>query len=337
MIPNDRPKNTSQKQTRRNKHWQTKRLSDLRYLSAVCGFAGCDFGIYLCFIGPGLASLKNMLKKITPHDFISEPAAAAALCILVLLLLIAALAPLIAPFDPLAVNLDELRQPPSAAHPFGTDSKGRDVLSRVIYGSRISLLVGVAAAGLSMLIGLVLGMTAGYSGGKVEAFLSQVFDVLLAFPSLLLAIGISAVMAPGLLSAMLAITLVGWAGFARLVRGITISLKEQPYVEAARALGASPIRILYRHILPNALPLIIVSGSLRVGGFILMEAALSFLGLGAQPPTPTWGAMISLSRGYINSAPWMVVFPGIAISITVISFNIIGDFLRDRLDPRMRK
>lgn len=277
-----------------------------------------------------------MLKKITPHDFISEPAAAAALCILVLLLLIAALAPMVAPFDPLAVNLDELRQPPSAAHPFGTDSKGRDVLSRVIYGSRISLLVGFAAAGLSMLIGLVLGMTAGYFGGKVEAFLSQVFDVFLAFPSLLLAIGISAVMAPGLLSAMLAITLVGWAGFARLVRGITISLKEQPYVEAARALGASPIRILYRHILPNALPLIIVSGSLRVGGFILIEAALSFLGLGAQPPTPTWGAMISLSRGYINSAPWTVVFPGIAISITVISFNIIGDFLRDRLDPRMR-
>lgn len=277
-----------------------------------------------------------MLKKITPHDFISEPAAAAALCILVLLLLIAALAPLIAPFDPLAVNLDELRRPPSAAHPFGTDSKGRDVLSRVIYGSRISLLVGFAAAGLSMLIGLVLGMTAGYFGGKVEAFLSQVFDVFLAFPSLLLAIGISAVMAPGLLSAMLAITLVGWAGFARLVRGITISLKEQPYVEAARALGASPMRILCRHILPNALPLIIVSGSLRVGGFILIEAALSFLGLGAQPPTPTWGSMISLSRGYINSAPWMVVFPGIAISITVISFNIIGDFLRDRLDPRMR-
>lgn len=277
-----------------------------------------------------------MLKSITLYDIVSDPSALAAFCILVLLLIIAALAPLIAPYDPLAINLDELRQPPSASHPFGTDSKGRDVLSRVIYGSRISLLVGITAASLSMLIGLVLGMAAGYFGGKVDGFLSQVFDIFLAFPSLLLAIGISAVMSPGLTSAMLAITLVGWAGFARLVRGITISLKEQTYVESARALGASPLRILYRHILPNALPLIIVSGSLRVGGFILIEAALSFLGLGAQPPTPTWGSMISLSRGYINSAPWMVIFPGIAISITVFSFNIIGDFLRDRLDPRMQ-
>jgi len=135
---------------------------------------------------------------------------------------------------------------------------------------------------------------------------------------------------------MLAITLVGWAGFARLVRGITLSLKEQTYVEASRALGATPARILYKHVLPNALPLILVAGSLRVGGFILLEAALSFLGLGVQPPTPTWGSMISLNRSFINSAPWMVIFPGIAISITVISFNILGDFLRDKLDPRMQ-
>ena len=143
-------------------------------------------------------------------------------------------------------------------------------------------------------------------------------------------------MSAGLTSAMLAITLVGWAGFARLVRGITLSLKEQTYIEASRALGANPARILYRHILPNALPLILVAGSLRVGSFILLEAALSFLGLGVQPPTPTWGSMISLNRAYINSAPWMVIFPGLAISITVISFNILGDFLRDKLDPRMQ-
>jgi peptide/nickel transport system permease protein len=143
-------------------------------------------------------------------------------------------------------------------------------------------------------------------------------------------------MSPGLISAMLAITLVGWAGFARLVRGITLSLKEQTYVEASRAMGASSARILYKHILPNALPLLLVAGSLRVGGFILLEAALSFLGLGVQPPTPTWGSMISLSRAYITSAPWMVIFPGLAISITVISFNILGDFLRDKLDPRMQ-
>ena len=206
----------------------------------------------------------------------------------------------------------------------------------MVYGSRISLAVGIIASAISLGIGIFFGLIAGYFGGKVDALFSQVFDIFLAFPSLLLAIGISAVMPAGLTSAMLAITLVGWAGFARLVRGITLSLKEQTYVEASRALGATPARILYRHILPNALPLILVAGSLRVGGFILLEAALSFLGLGVQPPTPTWGSMISLNRAYINSAPWMVIFPGLAISVTVISFNILGDFLRDKLDPRMQ-
>ena len=238
--------------------------------------------------------------------------------------------------DPLAMDLDNLKQPPGKAHILGTDSKGRDVLARVVYGSRISLAVGILASALSLCIGIFFGLIAGYFGGRTDAVLTQFFDIFLAFPSLLLAIGISAVMTPGLASAMLAITLVGWAGFARLVRGITLSLKEQAYIEASRALGATPARILYHHVLPNALPLILVAGSLRVGGFILLEAALSFLGLGVQPPTPTWGSMISLNRAYINSAPWMVVFPGIAISITVISFNILGDFLRDKLDPRMQ-
>ena len=259
--------------------------------------------------------------------------------VIVLLALVAILGPALvnlAKLDPLAMDLDHLKQPPGKAHLLGTDSKGRDVLARVVYGSRISLAVGIIASALSLCIGIFFGLIAGYFGGRTDAVLTQFFDIFLAFPSLLLAIGISAVMAPGLTSAMLAITLVGWAGFARLVRGITLSLKEQAYIEASRALGATPARILYRHILPNALPLILVAGSLRVGGFILLEAALSFLGLGVQPPTPTWGSMISLNRAYINSAPWMVVFPGLAISITVISFNILGDFLRDKLDPRMQ-
>ncbi len=256
--------------------------------------------------------------------------------VLVLLVATAMAGPFIVSHDPLAMDLDNLKQPPGGDHLLGTDSKGRDILARMVYGSRISLTVGIAASGLSLGIGIFFGLIAGYFGGRTDTLLSQVFDVFLAFPSLLLAIGISAVMPPGLLSAMLAITLVGWAGFARLVRGITLSLKEQTYVEASRALGASTGRILYRHILPNALPLILVAGSLRVGGFILLEAALSFLGLGVQPPTPTWGSMISLNRAYINSAPWMVIFPGLAISITVISFNILGDFLRDKLDPRMQ-
>jgi len=206
----------------------------------------------------------------------------------------------------------------------------------MVHGARISLGVGIAASLFSLCIGTVFGLVAGYFGGRTDLVLSQVFDIFLAFPSLILAIGISAIMSPGLFSAMLAITLVSWAGFARLVRGMTLSLKEQTYVEASRAIGATTGRVLFRHILPNALPLLLVAGSLRVGGFILLEAALSFLGLGVQPPTPTWGSMISLNRMYINSAPWMVIFPGLAISITVVSFNILGDFLRDKLDPRFQ-
>jgi ABC-type dipeptide/oligopeptide/nickel transport system permease subunit len=263
------------------------------------------------------------------------PALTAAV-VLALLAITAIVGPSLVPYDPRTMDLDSLRQPPGRAHWLGTDSKGRDILARVISGARISLAVGVAASVLSLVIGTIFGLLAGYFGGTTDLVLSQAFDVFLAFPSLLLAIGISAVMPPGLLSAMLAITMVSWAGFARLVRGITLSLKEHAYVEASRALGASTVRVLYRHILPNTLPLLLVAASLRIGGFILLESALSFLGLGVQPPTPTWGSMISLSRSYIHSAPWMVIFPGLAISVTVISFNLLGDYLRDRLDPRFQ-
>jgi peptide/nickel transport system permease protein len=277
-----------------------------------------------------------MLNNITLKDLTGNAPALIAAILLILLLCTALIGPFLTPYDPLAMDLDNLKQPPSKAHLLGTDSKGRDILSRIVSGARISLAVGIIASLLSLSIGIFFGLIAGYFGGRTDTLFSQIFDIFLAFPSLLLAIGISAVMPPGLTSAMLAITLVGWAGFARLVRGITLSLKEQTYVEASRALGATPARILYKDILPNALPLLLVAGSLRVGGFILLEAALSFLGLGVQPPTPTWGSMISLNRAYINSAPWMVIFPGLAISITVISFNILGDFLRDKLDPRLR-
>ncbi len=277
-----------------------------------------------------------MLNQIALKDITSNTAVLTAVILLALLVLMAIAGPFLVSYDPEAADLNALKQPPGGQHLLGTDSIGRDILSRLVSGARISLSVGILASVLSLAIGIFFGLIAGYFGGKTDAVLSQFFDIFLAFPSLLLAIGISAVMPPGLASAMLAITLVGWAGFARLVRGITLSLKEQTYVEASLALGATPSRILYRHILPNALPLLLVAGSLRVGGFILLEAALSFLGLGVQPPTPTWGSMISLSRAYVNSAPWMVIFPGLAISITVISFNIIGDFLRDKLDPRMQ-
>jgi peptide/nickel transport system permease protein len=269
-------------------------------------------------------------------DLVGNLPALIAVVVLAVLVLTALIGPFLVSYDPLAVDLDSSRQPPGRTHLLGTDNIGRDILSRVVHGARISLGVGIAASLFSLCIGTVFGLIAGYFGGRTDLVLSQVFDIFLAFPSLILAIGISAIMPPGLISAMLAITLVSWAGFARLVRGMTLSLKEQTYVEASRAIGATTGRVLFRHILPNALPLLLVAGSLRVGGFILLEAALSFLGLGVQPPTPTWGSMISLNRTYINSAPWMVIVPGLAISITVVSFNILGDFLRDKLDPRFQ-
>jgi peptide/nickel transport system permease protein len=280
--------------------------------------------------------MKNWLKDNPLKDLQSNLPALLAAAVLALLVLTALFGPFLVSHDPLAIDLNNLRQPPDREHLLGTDSIGRDILSRIVHGARLSLAVGISATLLSLGIGVVFGLVAGYFGGWTDLVLSRVFDIFLAFPSLLLAIGISAVMPPGLASAMLAITLVSWAGFARLVRGMTLSLKEQTYIEAARAIGASTGRVLFRHILPNALPLLLVAGSLRVGGFILLEAALSFLGLGVQPPAPTWGSMISLNRMYINSAPWMVIFPGLAISVTVISFNVLGDYLRDRLDPRFR-
>jgi len=278
-----------------------------------------------------------MTSGFSYKDITGNLPALLASVILVVLVLTALMGPFLMSYDPLAVDLDHSRQPPSRAHLLGTDNIGRDILSRVVAGARISLGVGIAASLFSLGIGTFFGLIAGYFGGRTDLALSQAFDIFLAFPSLILAIGISAIMPPGLFSAMLAITLVSWAGFARLVRGMTLSLKEQTYIEASRAIGATTGRILFRHILPNALPLLLVAGSLRVGGFILLEAALSFLGLGVQPPTPTWGSMISLNRSFINSAPWMVIFPGLAISVTVISFNILGDFLRDKLDPRFQE
>lgn len=255
---------------------------------------------------------------------------------LVFLALIAALAPYVAPYDPVQVNLDTIKQPPGQNHWMGTDKLGRDILSRIIYGGRFSLLIGITATIVSMCIGIVIGLIASYRGGIVDTVLAMVTDIFLAFPSLLLAIGISVLLPPGLISTMAALCLVGWASFARLFRGMTLSLKECVFVDAGRAVGCSSGRILFSHILPHCLPIALVAGSLKIGGFILAESALSFLGLGVQPPTPTWGAMISLNRSYLPTAPWMVMFPGLAIAITVILFNVLGDAIRDAVDPRLK-
>jgi ABC-type dipeptide/oligopeptide/nickel transport system permease subunit len=265
-----------------------------------------------------------------------NPWAATSLAIILLLILIALLAPFLSPYDPLEINLDSLKLSPSVSHLFGTDSKGRDVLSRVVFGARYSLFIGFAVTFTSLTIGIILGAFAGYLRGKMDTVITVVIDLVLAFPSLLLAIGISVALPPGIWSVFLALTLVGWAPFARLIRGVVLSLRELQFVDAAKAIGCSQLRILFLHILPNCLPLTIVAASLKIGSFILSESALSFLGLGVQPPIPTWGSMVSLNRTYLLSSPWMIIFPGLAIMVTVLVFNIIGDSLRDYLDPHLK-
>ncbi len=251
--------------------------------------------------------------------------------ILICLFSLSVISPVFVRYSPDAVDLDNLRQPPSFHHPLGTDNKGRDILTRVLYGGRISLTVSVAAALLSMGIGLAVGLLSGYMGGKTDTVLMAIVDLILAFPSLLLAIGVSVLFPPGIYTVMIALATVGWASFARLMRGQVLSLKESSFVEAARAIGCGDLRIVFVHILPQCVPLALVMTGLKLGGYILTESALSFLGLGAQPPTATWGSMISANRAYINAAPWMVLSPGIMISLTAVCFNLLGDDLREKL------
>lgn len=270
------------------------------------------------------------------HIFKNNKMAAGAAGVIVVFVLTALLAPAIAPFDPDAINLDQVKQSPGRGHIFGTDEKGRDIFSRVIYGARISLAIGCLATVMALVAGTVVGLAGGYFGGKIDAFLQMATDITLAFPGLLLAIGITVVLSPGFWTVLLALSLVGWASMARLVRGEVLALKEREYVEAGRAGGSSHSAILLRHILPNCIPIILIAASLKVGAFILGEAALSFLDLGVRPPTATWGFMISAGREYLKTAPWIAVFPGLALALAVISFNLLGDAARDYLDPKVK-
>jgi peptide/nickel transport system permease protein len=252
-------------------------------------------------------------------------------------IIIAALAgPNLWHFSPNEVNLDEALRSPSLVHPFGTDNQGRDVFARTLAGARVSLGIAAAAALLSLLIGTGVGFIGGFAGGPADSVAVSVVDVALAFPSLLLAIAISVIIPPGLTSVFIALSLVGWPTFARLSRSILFSIKQTEYYTAATATGCSTIRLILKHALPNCIPLLIVAASLRLGGFMLGEAALSFLGLGVQPPTASWGGMISHGRIFLHSAPWIAVFPGIVLALTVMAMNLLGDSLRDYLDPRMR-
>jgi len=253
-------------------------------------------------------------------------------------ILIGLLAPVVWPYDPTTdSNLAESRMSPSLQHPFGTDRLGRDMLRRIVHGTRVSLLIGFVVVFASGVVGILLGLFAGYFGGPLDSVLMRGMDILLAFPAILLAISIVAVRGASLANTVLAVAIVSIPGYARVVRSIVLSVRERDYVDAARSIGVPNSRIMIVHILPNSLSPIIVQMTLGVGGAILFAAALGFLGLGVQPPTPEWGAMISDAIPFLRQSPYLVFFPGMAIMLTVLGFNLLGDGLRDALDPQLRK
>ena len=277
-----------------------------------------------------MASIKTMYKRLKRRK-----TALVGGGIILFYLLLALFAPIIAPYDPLAIDLARISEPPSWAHWMGTDDKGRDILSRVIYGSRLSLTVGFVAVFIGAAVGVPLGLFSGYYGGWLDAVIMRATDVLLAFPGMLLALAIVSALGPSLVNVMIAVGIFSIPTFARLVRGSTLAVKKLEFVDAIRALGASDAKIIFVHILPNVLSPIIVQGTLRLATAILTAAGLSFLGLGAQPPAPEWGAMLSNGRDYLWTAPHIAAFPGAAIATLVMGFNLFGDGLRDALDQRM--
>jgi len=253
---------------------------------------------------------------------------------LLLLAVAGAAAPLFAPVGPYATDLDARLLAPGPGHPLGSDPLGRDVLARVLWGARVSLAVGVAAVTVSLTVGTLLGAVAGYAGGWIDEGLARVIDVLLAFPGLLLAIALAAVLGPSLANVVVALSVLGWTGYARVARAEVMALRERPFVDAARALGASPARVVVRHLVPLAAPTLLVQATFGLGGAVLAEASLSFLGLGAPPPMPSWGSMIDDGRAFLLVAPHLVVVPGVALATTVLALQLLGDGLRDLLDVR---
>jgi peptide/nickel transport system permease protein len=266
-----------------------------------------------------------------------NPLAATGVVLVVIFVILALFAPWIAPRDPAFINLPARLDPPSRAHWLGTDELGRDILSRVVYGARISMLVGSCVVVTSLALGLIIGSIAGYYGGGIDLFVNVVLmNAFLSFPGILLAIAFVAFRGPGIFNLVLALSLGGWVGYARLVRGQVLAAREREFVEAARALGAGDLRIVVRHILPNIIQPIIVQAAIGMAGAILAEATMSFLGLGVPPPTASWGAMLNDGRAHLFDSPHLVLFPALAVMLAVLSFNFIGDALRDYLDPRSR-
>jgi peptide/nickel transport system permease protein len=278
-------------------------------------------------ISPGRRALDRLAQR---------RGAMLALGVVVFFVVLALLAPGIAPYDPLATSWIAVRKAPTAAHWFGTDEIGRDVLSRVIWGTRASLLAGVVSVSISLAFGVPIGLLAGYVGGWVDALISRMTDAMLACPFLILAIALAAFLGPSLTNAMIAIGISATPVFVRLTRAQVLHVKVEDYVEAARAVGNSHLRIALRHVLPNIVPPLIVQATLAIAAAIIAEAALSFLGLGQQPPAPSWGSMLNTAKNYIDNAPWMAIWPGVSIFMLVLSFNLLGDGLRDAFDPRQR-
>jgi peptide/nickel transport system permease protein len=285
---------------------------------------------------PGAAEPEDSAApwRLTLRRLPRRPAAMIGAAILVFFIALALAAPLVSPYDPIATSWAAVRKPPSAAHPFGTDELGRDVLARIIWGSRASLAAASVAVGMAACVGVPLGLVSGYVGGALDAIVMRLIDAMLAIPFLILAIALAAFLGPSLTNAMIAIGIAQIPVFARLTRAQVLAVREEDYIQAADAVGNPHRRIVWRHIFPNTVPPILVQASLAAAAAIIAEASLSFLGLGQQPPNPSWGSMLNTARSFMAQAPWMAFWPGVAIFSLVLSLNLFGDGLRDALDPR---
>lgn len=279
----------------------------------------------------------SFFRQVFWKRFRANRFAMAGALLIVFLFLVSLLAPFIAPYGPDELDLYHVLMPPSAAHWFGTDDLGRDVLTRIIYGARISLKVGFVAVGIAVAIGTVIGLVSGYYSGHLDSILMRVVDIMLCFPTFFLILAVIAFLEQSIWYIMIIIGLTGWMGVARLVRAEVLSLRERDYVMAVRALGANDARIIFRHILPNALSPVLVSATLGVAGAILTESALSFLGIGVPPPTPSWGNILTAGKEYIEFAWWLTLYPGLAITVTVLAYYLVGEGIRDALDPRLQR
>ncbi len=286
--------------------------------------------------GAVVAAASQSPARLAIRRFLARPAAVVGLVVVLAFVLIAAFAPLLAPFDPVKTSWSLIRKAPSWAHWMGTDENGRDVLSRIIWGARASMLAGVISVAIASGVGVPVGLLAGFAGGKTDAVIGRLVDAMLASPFLILAIALAAFLGPSLENAMIAIGITATPVFMRVARGATLDAATNDYVEAARAIGNPPWRVAVRHILPNIIPPVMVQATLAIAGAIIAEASLSFLGLGQQPPAPSWGSMLNSAQRFLTQAPWLAIFPGAAIFLVVLSFNLVGDGLRDALDPRAK-